>query len=125
MANDQFKSDLLFHVDNLFHTRVNFLLAVEALMFAGAGAVWNTKSIRLGVAVFGVVLSVVFFLLNLNLSRRLDWLMRKCEDEGPDPAFYKTYRDQGLLKWPRSIHLFTYALPGIALAGWLLVLFAT
>lgn len=116
--------DLLLHVDNLFHTRVNFLLAVEALMFAGVGQVWSMVPVRLAVAYFGVWITVLFFLLNWNLGLKLQWLMTTFEIIEPTKV-YKGYRSVRFLPWFQTVYLFTYVLPLTALSGWLLVIWWT
>jgi len=114
--------ELLFHIDNLFHTRVNFFLAVQALLFAGVASVWGTESVRLGVGLFGVLFTVLFFLANWNLSYSLQWLMHTFETVEPT-GMYRDFKAQKVL--PRSlptIVIFTYVLPGVSLLGWVSVL---
>ncbi len=79
--------ELLFHVDNLFHARVNFFLTAEAILFAGLATVWGKEGIALGISVFGLLFTILLPLANVNLSRKLKWLMDRYKEVEPTGVF--------------------------------------
>ena len=97
---------LLFHTDNLFHARVNFFLAVEALLFTALATIWSSGPLpRETVAFFGAVSTVLIFYTNVNLAKKLDWLMNALK-ELPEATAYNRYRSIHTSWVPRTLTLF-------------------
>jgi hypothetical protein len=112
---------LMLHADNLFHTRINFFLVIETFLFAGMAALGSHEALRRAVALFAAVLTLLIWLMNLNMSAKLHWLETNYE-KLDSSGTYREYRD--LRKLPlHTIYLFTYALPGLILIGWLIFFF--
>ncbi len=109
---------LYFHTDNLFHTRINFFLAVEGLLFAGLCTVWSLDSVRPKIAWVGLAATLLFGVTNLNLSRKLWYLMDclKRRDEG-----FRDYRRIRMIAFLDTRFMYTWVVPLAATAGWLTV----
>jgi hypothetical protein len=74
---------LLFHTDNLFHARVNFFLAVEALLFTALATIWSSGPLpRETVAFFGAVSTVLIFIYKRE-SRKETGLANECSQGAP------------------------------------------
>jgi hypothetical protein len=116
--------DLMLHTDNLFHTRVMLFLAIEAILFTALASVWSQGGkIRFVSTAFGLAFTIIAFLTNVNLGRKLAWIMNVYV-EFPESEVYRAYRSIHTPWAPRSLFILSYLLPAATLLAWLLALFA-
>lgn len=113
--------ELLFHVDNLFHTRFNFFITVEAILFAALGAFWNENDLMLASSIFGILFTILLGLTNINLSKSLKWLIDTYKNSGKSNIF-KGFKKIKTRFVPRTLLLYTYLIPGMALIAWICAL---
>jgi hypothetical protein len=110
--------ELYVHSDSLFHQRINFFLAVEALIFTGLTQIWDKPPARLIVAVFGLALTFLFWLANVNLSCKLQWLM---DDYTERSNYFKSYRAVKQFTWVSTRILYTHIIPAVAAVAWVVI----
>src|SRR5690242_10788475 len=112
--------ELLFHVDNLFHNRINFMLTLEALLFGGLAAGWNTP-VRVPLCMIGIIFTLLLARINITLARRLRWLMDVYESIEAS-GVYRSFKQLDV-GWPsRTTPYLTYLIPAAALTLWLTAL---
>ena len=108
--------DLLRHVDLLFHTRINFLLATEALLFNGLARLFREpRSVTIAISVGGALLTILMFASLLNLSEKLRWLQ---DEYTKVDRLYAVYRDVRLFSHINTRKLYTFIIPGVLLLVW-------
>lgn len=110
--------ELYFHVDNLFHTRVNFFLAAEAIGFASLATVWGKPGLQLATSAFGLAFTVLLFFSNFNLGRRLKYLM-DAYGNAETTGFYRNLPHVKMRGWPRTILTLSVFVPLVAFIAWL------
>jgi len=85
--------ELLFHVDNVFHSRVNFLLVAESVFFAALSQVWSNGGVPINalLCLLGIVVTGLLW-LPLNVLQRRSKILaaRLSHQESPD-AVYREY----------------------------------
>lgn len=115
------------HADNLHSTRINFFLVAESLLIGVYIQLFLAKSIPSGTSfwmfivwLFGIVVTVGWWLVNWRLSKRMQKLNDVLKDK--DPA-YKFYLEAVTDKWSSNIFL-TFVLPLSTFILWICLLFA-
>jgi hypothetical protein len=110
--------ELLFHVNNVFHTRVDLLLVAESIFFASIAALWNEPEtlIKLTVSGLGTVMTLVLWYANATLKLRSDALARKLRPI--DPVYDEYLRAAPL----GATSLLTHVLPSVSFAAWVVVI---
>ena len=112
---------LLFHVNNVFHTRVNLLLVAESIFFAAIASLWQSgdTSIKLIICGLGATMTLILWFSNATLHRRLNFLTTELKRVD---SIYKKYMDVVPLKPISVTAMLTHLLPGVSLAAWALVI---
>ena len=112
---------LLFHVNNVFHTRVNLLLVAESIFFAAFAALWKDgdKSLKLIVCGLGVIMTAILWFSNATLYRRSNFLTSKLKEID---LIYQGYLEVVSVKYISVTGLLTHALPMVSLLAWGLVI---
>ncbi len=112
---------LLFHVNNVFHTRVNLLLVAESIFFAAIAALWKDgdKSLKMIVCGLGVVMTLMLWFSNATLYKRSNYLSGELKKVD---ALYKEYLEVVSLKYITVTGMLTHALSFILLLAWVLVI---
>ncbi len=113
---------LLFHANNVFHTRVNLLLVAESIFFAAMASLWGKEdlSIRLIVCVLGITMTIMLWYANATLKKRTDYLTVELKKVD---RVYEEYMKQRPLKPVSVTHLLTHILPSVLLVAWILVIY--
>jgi hypothetical protein len=114
---------LLFHVNNVFHTRVNLLLVAESIFFAAIASLWKDgdRSIKLIFCGLGITMTLILWFSNATLHKRSNFLTRKLKEVD---SIYKQYIDEVSMKPISVTALLTHFLPMISLVAWVLVILA-
>ncbi|MFH1378055.1 MAG: hypothetical protein ABIH86_04820 [Planctomycetota bacterium] len=135
---------LYFYIDNLFHTRVNFFLVVQALFLMATLQIWEKPQIVMWVSIFGIFTTVLFSYSNIKLYWRVQWLINRMKKSS---RFYKKFielhnieninlkpqwliryvssDDNKYLKPPSTGWIFSWGLFFIAIIGWCIILVAS
>lgn len=107
---------LLFHVNNVFHTRVNLLLIVESIFFAALAQTWalndGAPPLRLLICVLGLLFTILLWLTLGSLKVRSDFLTRHLRKSD---SLYNAYLTKSGLC---STLILTHVIPAIAAAAW-------
>ena len=113
--------ELLFHVNNVFHTRVNLLLVAESIFFAAIAALWKDggTSVKLVMCGLGVVLTVMLWIANGALYKRSNHLTGELMKV--DPIYLGYMNAVSVRKIPVTLML-AHALPAVSLIAWALVI---
>src|SRR5207248_10886535 len=84
---------LLFHVNNVFHMRVNLLLVAESIFFAAIASLWKDgdRSIKLIICGLGITMTLILWFSNATLHKRSNFLTRKLKEVD---SIYKQYIDE-------------------------------
>ena len=115
----EYERDLLFHVNNVLHDRVNFMLVAESIFFAGLAQVWqitNAPTIKVILCALGIILTSLLWQPLTSLKTRSDFLtehLRKTD------TLYNAYLDKEPL---RATARLVCALPLVFFCAWILVL---
>jgi hypothetical protein len=119
-AEEETLQKLLFHVNEVFHARVNFFLVAESIFFAALAALWKEGTpIKLVICGLGLAITVVLWFSIFRLNTRGDYLTSLYREVSP---VYKLYLESAPLRPVTIGRLFTYGLSVIMLIGWLLIL---
>ena len=112
--------ELLFHVNNVFHTRVNLLLVAESIFFAAIAALWKDgdRSVKLVMCGLGIVLTVMLWIANGALYKRSNHLTGELMKV--DPVYLGYMNAVSVRKIPVTLML-AHALPAVSLIAWVLV----
>lgn len=112
--------ELLFHVNNVFHTRVNLLLVAESIFFAAIAALWKdgARSVKLVMCGLGVVLTVMLWIANGALYKRSNHLTRELMKVDP---IYLGYMNAVSVRKIPVTKMLAHALPAVSLIAWVLV----
>jgi hypothetical protein len=112
---------LLFHVNNVFHTRVNLLLVAESIFFAAIASLWQSgdTSIKLIICGLGVTMTLILWFSNSTLHRRSNFLTTKLKQVD---SIYRGYLDVVPLRPISVTAMLTHFLPVASLAAWALVI---
>jgi len=124
MSEEHSKEDirqLLFHVNNVFHTRINLLLVAESIFFAAIASLWKDgdRSIKLIICGLGITMTLILWFANATLHKRSNFLTRKLKEVD---STYKQYIDEVPMKPISVTALLTHFLPIISLVAWTLVI---
>ena len=113
---------LLFHVNNVFHTWVNLLLVAQSIFFAAIASLWGKGDlfIEIIVCLLGITMTVMLWYANATLKRRTDYLTKALKKVDP---VYKGYMDVRPLKPVSVTFLLTHVLPSVLLVAWILVIY--
>jgi hypothetical protein len=111
--------ELLFHVNNVFHDRVNLLLLAQSIFFAAIATLWQDQGrlIKLVICGLGIVMTLVLWYANFTLYKRSNVLTVRLQ---VDPV-YKAYLDAVSLKYVTVTGLFAHVLPFACLSAWTIV----
>ena len=111
--------ELLFHVNNVFHDRVNLLLVAQSIFFAAIATLWQDQGrlIKLVICGLGIVMTLVLWYANFTLYKRSNVLTVRLQ---VDPV-YKAYLDAVSLKYVTVTGLFAHVLPFACLSAWTIV----
>jgi hypothetical protein len=115
--------ELLFHVDNVFHSRVNFLLVAESVFFAALSQVWSNGGVSINVllCLLGIVITGLLWLPMNALQRRSKILAARLSHEESPDAVYRDYLASIRDKLKSTYRLANW-LPSAFLLGWIGVL---
>jgi hypothetical protein len=110
---------LLFHVNNVVHTRANLLLVAESIFFAALASLWKEGDsvIKLTIAGLGIFMTVVLWYANATLKTRSDALTAMLRQVD---SIYAAYLKAG----PKRLivtSLLTHSLPLVSLIAWFIV----
>lgn len=74
----EYERALLFHVNNILHTRVNFVLVAQSLVLAAVAQVWqgNGMSVKVILCGLGIVLTILLWYPLATLNKRGEYLTR-------------------------------------------------
>jgi hypothetical protein len=121
---------LLFHVNNVLHTRVNLLLVAEAIFFAAIAQLWGKQglSIKLLVCALGGTVTLMLWYSNATLLIRSNYLTEELKKVD---AVYSEYMD-AVSNWlrkkgfprenlPYVTPLLVHGLPLVMLVAWILI----
>jgi len=111
--------ELLFHVNNVFHDRVNLLLLAQSIFFAAIATLWQDQGrlIKLVICGLGIVMTLVLWYANFTLYKRSNVLTVRLQ---VDPV-YKAYLDAVSLKYVTVTGLFAHVFPFACLSAWTIV----
>lgn len=111
--------ELLFHVNNVFHDRVNLLLVAQSIFFAAIATLWQDQGrlIKLVICGLGIVMTMVLWYANATLYKRSNLLSSKY---AADPV-YKDYLEAVSLKYVTVTGLLAHFLPLVCLSAWIIV----
>ena len=111
--------ELLFHVNNVFHDRVNLLLVAQSIFFAAIATLWQDQGrlIKLVICGLGIVMTLVLWYANATLYKRSNLLSSKY---AADPV-YKDYLEAVSLKYVTVTGLLAHFLPFVCLSAWTIV----
>ena len=111
---------LLFHVNNVVHTRTNLLLVAESIFFAAIAALWKEEGrfLKLTISVLGILMTAMLLFASATLYTRSNVLTKKLEKID---ATYLEYMGAVPRKYAKVTWLLSYALPATFLAAWVLV----
>jgi hypothetical protein len=111
---------LLFHVNNVVHTRANLLLLAESIFFAAIATLWKEEdqSLKLIICGLGIVMTVMLWFANATLYIRSNVLTEKLSVLDP---IYKEYMDAVPKIFTKVTLLLTHALPAVSLIAWVMV----
>ena len=114
--------ELLFHVNNVVHTRANLLLLAESIFFAAIATLWKdeNQSLKLLICVLGGVLTALLWYANGTLYVRSNFLTKKLKTKDP---IYEEYIKAVPRFFTQSTLLLTHALPAVSLAAWVILFF--
>lgn len=108
--------------DSLLHTRIGFFVAAETIAGAVLSVAKPCENRELWVAaLFGIVLTLLWWKSNANLSSRI----RRATDTWKDPFFLnvwwdkKNENDKCKAQWLSSRRILVHYLPVLFLAGWI------
>lgn len=125
--------EILFHIDNIAHNRINFYFVAESIFFAVVATLWhkNPNEARL-VAYLGLIFTFFLWYSIARMDRALSWIADVVESKDD---FYKYYRNQGPPKDNQNIPQkkrylgilssffhFTWTLPAITFYVWFLII---
>ena len=121
----KFTKELLLHIDNLFHQRVNIFLIAEAIFFAAFATVWDAtfKIVQILLCSAALVFTLSLWYALLRLNKGLSWLAEKytiLETSG----LYRDYRHLGHRGLGANTLVFTWLLPLVTAVFWVLLLLA-
>lgn len=111
--------ELLFHVNNVFHDRVNLLLVAQSIFFAAIATLWQDQGrlIKLVICGLGIVMTLVLWYANATLYKRSNVLSTKY---AVDPV-YRDYLNAVSLKYVTVTGLLAHLLPFVCLSAWIIV----
>jgi len=112
--------ELLFHVNNVFHDRVNLLLVAQSIFFAAIATLWQDQGrlIKLVICGLGIVMTLVLWYANFTLYKRSNLLTVLLQTIDP---VYKAYLDAVSLKYVTVTGLLAHFLPLVCLSAWTIV----
>ena len=111
--------ELLFQIDNTFHTRVNFLLVAESVFFAAMSQVWSTG----GFAINAVLIALGACLTTI-LWYPLNVLQKRSSSVAGDLKAIDPIYEKYLNAIPHKLiatRLLAHGLPGLFLLAWVVV----
>jgi hypothetical protein len=114
----EYERGLLFHVNNVLHTRVNLLLVVESIFFAALAQVRNStgsgaRRFALVLCVLGLAFTVLVWITLRSLKARSDFLTKHL---AITDTLYEAYLSKSGLY---STTILTDVLPGAAGLAWI------
>jgi hypothetical protein len=111
--------ELLFHVNNVFHDRVNLLLLAQSIFFAAIATLWQDQGrlIKLVICGLGIAMTTVLWYANATLYKRSNVLTLKL---GHDRV-YQDYLAAVSLKYVTVTGLLAHFLPFACLSAWTIV----
>ena len=117
----EYERDLLFHVNNVLHARVNLLLVVESIFFAALAQVRNStdasgRRFSLVLCVLGLGFTVLVWVTLRSLKARSDFLTKHL---ALTDTLYKAYLE---MKGLYSTTILTDVLPGAAALAWIVLI---
>ena len=112
---------LLFHVNNVFHTRVNLLLVAESIFFAAIAGLWKDgdKLLKLIICGLGIVMTLMLWFSNAALYKRSNFLTNRLSEID---STYRDYLSVVSLRYISVTGMLTHALPLASLLAWGLVI---
>jgi len=118
MPQIEYERPLLFHVNNVLHTRVNLLLVVESIFFAALAQVRNAtdpsaRRFSLVLCVLGLAFTILVWVTLHSLKERSNFLT---EHLAPSDTLYRAYLEK---KGLYSTTILTDVLPAAAAAAWI------
>lgn len=75
--------ELLFHVENLQHSRIYFFLVAETIFFLAAATAYQKPGLVFVLSLAGILTALLFTMVNLKHQWRVWWLSRKLESACP------------------------------------------
>jgi hypothetical protein len=113
--------ELLFHVNNVFHARVNLLLVAESIFFAAIATLWREQDslIKFVVCGLGMVMTLVLWFANATLYKRSNVLTEKLKNID---SIYKVYLDAVSQKYVTVTGLLAHLLPFVFSLAWVVVI---
>lgn len=111
--------ELLFHVDNAIHSRVNLQLLVQSVFFAALAQVWASQgnTIKFILVAVGVTLTLVLWYPTVVLQRRSRFLARAlCKQDRTYEYYLRCLPGKRV-----ATQVLAYALPVLFLLAWLAV----
>jgi hypothetical protein len=116
----EYQRALLFHVNNVFHTRVNLLLVVESIFFAALAQTWAVSDgatpLPPLICVLGLLFTILLWLTLGSLKIRSDFLTRHLRKS--DSLYHAYLTKSGLY----STLILTHVIPAITAAAWVFLI---
>ena len=114
------------HVDTLFYSRLNFFLLIESVLLGAVGALFSAKLptlLLITLSILGLVITIVWWLIQI----RHRWIFTVLDKRAQAfPEYAETVQCIGswfLLGQNPAICLLTFAVPGLVLAVWIVLLY--
>jgi hypothetical protein len=113
------------HEDTMFNNRLNFFLVFESILLSVVGSLYSkltpTKVILITIVCLGIVITIIWGYVQARQKHTYDVLGSAAREVFDEFVIIRTR----IGKWPvSSVALLTYAIPGLVLLIWIVLLIA-